>query len=736
MSQNMEKPDIQNFGIIDLILIVVLSGMFGFWIGAAEVIFSLLRILLEPESDLGILQLIVYLPQMMSPTPVRDNLLGLTFAAMAAGLATSAICLPLALTNRLGFNRENLFHRTLVIAASCLLILVVWSYLPGLFPGSNSFSFLRASWFKLLFIIFFGGGFLIFEHLHFKGRDDEVLVVLACQGTWIVGAIVVLDIIENLHGRVGLPWRLALCLAAAAGCYLCFRLTAKAGLYLYSGPGLKKVFSRGLVIATWVFIFSTAYYHFWGFKRLPSFEGPASRKPNVVMLVLDTVRADRLSGYGHHRPTTPFMDELAAKGARFTRAYTPSPWTLPSHTSLFTGLYPSEHGSIHGQWRLDQRFNTLAEQLKDQGYVTLGYSCNPWISRFNNLDQGFHLLLHPRNIFIGLPKFSGEKIFRTWIKAIDPVAGVMDSGAAQANATSKEWIRKLARDEKPFFLFVNYMEAHPPYPILPKVFRFFPEPIKAPRKIHEIGFNWIAFDSGLKTHTEEELELLGAWYDGCIRYLDQRVEELYVELQKQGLDDNTVFIVLSDHGENIGEHGLWGHEFSMYTGLLHVPLIIRYPGAIEPGTNIDAAFSLKDLSGLLMELVSGKVPEIMGPGPKNVPKNPLIFSERYRPLRIIRLIESKFPKFDRTRFDRDQKSVIRYPYHFIWDSGGEHELYRIDIDPGETDNLKSTRGNIYNELNSKINDFRQKHPKPTTAGGEIIMDQQTLQRLRALGYIK
>jgi len=514
----------------------------------------------------------------------------------------------------------------------------------------------------------------------------------------------------------------------------------RAGLSrLYVRAGFRRSFSYAGMILSGALICYTCYYHFWGFKRLPLSGGGASGGPNLVMVVIDTVRADRLSCYGYARKTTPFIDSIAAEGVRFTRAYTPSPWTLPSHATFFTGLYPSEHRCINGNWWLESGFTTLAERLKERGYITLAYSCNPWISKYSNLGQGFDLLLNARHIFTGSSMFSGGRALRAWMFVSRPGLMLMDNGAAQANIMCRDWLGALSRKKAPFFLFINYMEAHPPYPLHNQTYRFFPDPDDGPRIIKQADFNWVDHDSGLRPLTEKVGETASAWYDGCLYYLDRNIEELAQTMKERGLDSNTVLIILSDHGELLGEHGLWGHEFSMYHSLLRVPLIIRYPGQLPKGVEAEGIFSLRELPELTMNILGGRAREAVSaymeaPGD---PSDKPVFAERFPPKRTIELFKFRNPNFDETLFDRSQKSVIAWPHHLIWDSKGEDELYKVDADPGELNDLAGEEPEAYNRLVNTIREFRLSHPDPLKdRDGDKELDPDMAEKLKALGYIK
>lgn len=714
-----------------ILWLLVFSGVIGFWIAVVEVIFSWSGALFERSNELLLLRLIGGLSDPLILVHVRDNLVGLTLAGLISGLFAAIFYVPVA-TKYFGLDRDRSHKGALFIVVSTILLLGIIFYAPGIFPYFRKLSPIS----RLLVYTIPAAALIIFQYHYYKRIDSkDVVASLVFEGLWGMGALKLIKVIASQHGLIGIAAFVALALAAIIFCYLGFRLSRTAARALLRRVSFARIFRPAIVLISVILISYTMYFHFSGFKRLP-FNRQASPGPNIVLLVLDTVRADRLSCYGYSRQTTPFIDRVAKDGIKFNRAFTPSPWTLPSHASFFTGLYPSEHQCINGHWWLDDAHVTLAEQLKERGYLTLGYSCNPWIRASSNLDQGFDLLLHPRNFYIGTPSFTGEALWGAWLYLTDIMTYYLDNGAGQANAVCRQWISALARREQPFFLFVNYMEAHSPYPFHDDSYHFFPSVREGKEQVNDAHFNWIDHDSGNKTFNDQELEIIRTWYDGSIYYLDRRVEELVTALRDSGLSDNTVLIILSDHGENLGEHGLWGHEFSMYTSLLHVPLIISYP-ALPRGKVVEKPFSLLELPQLVMDIVKGKMPRALAGDGSNPEKPKAIFAERFAPVRIIDLFGNKYPGFKSEVFDRDQKSVIKYPYHMIWDSKGADELYRIDEDPGEINNRIKLQRNVYYDLDLLITGFLTEHPEPLLGEGkEGKLDEQARRKLRALGYLE
>ncbi|MBI5410268.1 MAG: sulfatase, partial [Nitrospirae bacterium] len=301
-------------------------------------------------------------------------------------------------------------------------------------------------------------------------------------------------------------------------------------------------------------------------------------KPNVLFIVMDTTRADHLSCYGYNRKTSPYLDRIAGEGALFKNAVSTSGWTLPSHVSMFTGLFPLEHGTGHVTPHLPEEIETLTGLLKEQGYATLGYSNNPWVSFFTGLSRKFDdfQVGWKRNEHRYFYKSAYDRLLEISKKS-DPDWATNDHGAARTTRYVSEWMEKNAG--APFYVFINYMEPHLPYdPPPPYNSLFMPDGVSSEelRKFspppEDIRTLMVQRERG-----EKELAVINALYDGELNYLDGRIWKLYEKLKELNVLDNTMIIITSDHGDNLGEHGIVGHAYGLFNTLIDVPLIIRYP---------------------------------------------------------------------------------------------------------------------------------------------------------------
>jgi arylsulfatase A-like enzyme len=308
------------------------------------------------------------------------------------------------------------------------------------------------------------------------------------------------------------------------------------------------------------------------------------QRPNVLWIVLDTARADRMSVYGYNRETTPFLKRWSSRAILFERCISNGMWTVPSHASMFTGMSLRQHGTDHQHAWLDESFVTVAEVLRRAGYNTALFSNNPWVSRAMNLDQGFDVsrtLHHLRY----LTRFSSlEDSCLRW--GLTPLLPWWDHdyGGAITNWLISDWLDDRGNQGEPFFLFVNYMEAHLPYLIPRKFRRMFMtnEQVARSYELHLRAFGHITgvLDRRFNLYGGEFLaqadrEVLKRQYEAGLRYLDDRVSELIRMLEERGHLENTLVVITADHGEYLDTHGMWSHRFLTYNDLVHVPFLER-----------------------------------------------------------------------------------------------------------------------------------------------------------------
>lgn len=480
-----------------------------------------------------------------------------------------------------------------------------------------------------------------------------------------------------------------------------------------------------------------------GAGRTPGDHGlTAGEKPNVVFIVMDTARDDRLSCYGHTRDTTPNIDSIAREGVIYRNAYAPSSWTYPSHASMFTGMFAAEHKDGNDAIYLPDGVTTIAEILRESGYRTFAYSNNPWVSIYTGLHQGFD------NFEEGWRESKPEKYFyaQVWMELKKHARRnilarrVPDHGAAMTNSYVFEWTEKNRRD--PFFIFINYMEPHLPY-ALPADYKskYLPqEAAEADIGKYRPGNLNIGEFVLRKERSLFELSVLNALYDAEMNYLDMRIGELYSYLDRQGVIENTLLIITSDHGENLGDHGLLGHAYGLWDTLLRVPLIIRYPGGFGPGLVIENGVQLTDLFYTILEAAgvepssSAAVPgmSLMERHSRNVYQE-VMFAEQKRPKHA--LSAAIRSGIDVEQVDKDRWCVISDGYKYVRTSRDDEELYDLNADPGELSNVLSEKPGAGARMREKLASLREKLKPSETEGRGRRMDGETRERLKSLGYI-
>ena len=327
---------------------------------------------------------------------------------------------------------------------------------------------------------------------------------------------------------------------------------------------------------------------------------PTEGQPDVLFIVMDTVRAQSSSTYGYERQTTPVLTELANDGVRFADANAPATWSLPAHASLFTGTFPSFHNA-HGETRyLDDKLPTIMERFQQAGYETRCFSANPHISNSFGLTRGFD------SCDKAWSTGSGGRQFTFMYRLLDQVGlgGVDDKGGSMVVGNIGEWMAERTADDRPAFVFVNFLEAHFPFHQLPKdyLYAFHDRAIGDLRAAGQIAFG-AQFGRPL---TDAEIEQIRGpivdMYDGGVKYTDALVGQVIDVWRQRGTLDETVVVVLADHGEVVGEHGAFGHVSAVVEEDLRVPMVFRYPPKLPRGEVVDEPVSTAGVFATLVEL--------------------------------------------------------------------------------------------------------------------------------------
>jgi len=459
----------------------------------------------------------------------------------------------------------------------------------------------------------------------------------------------------------------------------------------------------------------------WAFRK------SAERPPNIVLIVMDTARQDRLSCYGYDRDTSPRLRELATESTVFDRAYSTSSWTSPSHASLFTGLYPASHGVTQENWRMSRELVTLAEVLSERGYETLGIVENSILSSEHGFHQGF-----------------ADYHVTNQIQRMLDNAGATGRSETGNHATDL-FLRNLREREpqNPFFVFVNLIAPHQPYDSSKQFMGEF----VTDGDVELFGNMWPEYYLGEKEFAPEELRHLNELYDAELLYTDHLVGLMVDGLMESGYWDDTVFIVTSDHGENIGDHGHMDHVFSLYETTVRVPLLIHDAARPGAGTVDDRPVSLVDIFPTLLEVAGVKRDDMPCQGlsllSDDIAEDRAILSEYYWPVQAL----GRYDEDDRssTRLDafrRRLRSITVEDAKLVWGGDGRHELFNLAADPGELVNLLDLEAGV-----RELDALEQRLAETVSALEDEIkitpesvrtdeLDGETREALRSLGYLQ
>jgi arylsulfatase A-like enzyme len=445
----------------------------------------------------------------------------------------------------------------------------------------------------------------------------------------------------------------------------------------------------------------------------------------VIIYLVDTLRADRLGAYGYRRSISPEIDALAAESVLFEQAYAPAPWTLPSVSSLITSTYTCEHG-LALKKKLNPALKTLAERLQSVGYLNGGAYNNLWVGPLAGLDRGYDLL--------------SERTLAQQGRAGD-VRQFLD----QVN-------------DQPFLMYLHTMEPHDTY-LTP--YRFFSETGHVSvdlRKNYETlisDYNaarqadWMAGKAvGVTDNTDEQEKLFSSLlgmqdsiellYDGAVRWADHNLGEVIDVLKERGVWDRAIFIFLSDHGEELGDHGGWLHGQSVYEELVRIPLLIHFPGGEHAGRRVDPPVSLVDIMPTIFDYL-GRAD--LCAGCRGVSLLPLVVGKTHQTasrysipaLRANRAFY--FRPYKESRGDLNV--VVRQDrWKGIWNEElSALELYDLDLDPNEKLDVSAQYPELSNAMSQEarnwIDDCHARASQPEDIGK---LDIQTQEKLRALGY--
>jgi arylsulfatase A-like enzyme len=490
-------------------------------------------------------------------------------------------------------------------------------------------------------------------------------------------------------------------------------------------------------------------------------------RPNVLFIVMDTARAQNALP-SNSPETVPRLAKLANEGVEYTSAISTAPWTLPSHASMFTGQYTSDHGTNAGNKRFDPDHDPLPKLLQDAGYTTVAFSNNSWVSPEFGFDSGFdefypgwkllntggditrvmreynEPLVQLRELvasskLTNLPATAVNAAFTKFVRSR------YDYGALVTNWKIRRWFERQYDGEDPFFMFINYLEPHLEYDPPKKYCSHLPDgvSIKTAKRIEQDAWRYLGGEIEL---TDRDFEILEGLYDSEIGYLDHRIGELLDDLSSRGVLEDTLVVIVGDHGENVGDHGLMDHQYCLYDTLVHVPLIVRGGEEFRGGERVADVVESRDLFPTILDAAGVDQPEVDGVstrtlgdvvGPDGSDDGGMAISEYLVPQPEIDTLRTKTTKTDDARldqYDRALRAVRTTRWKFIESSDGSRELYDIVDDPHESTNVVSDHPDIADQLQTVLHDTCGPLRRGEQSGGDEL-DAGAQQRLEDLGYI-
>lgn len=510
------------------------------------------------------------------------------------------------------------------------------------------------------------------------------------------------------------------------------RLQARLSPNRESGPSVQ---TRWIIAIAWAAtIYIPCAWHLIGAQLTANPVGERRGDANLLLITLDTTRADALGCYGGLPAATPVLDDLAAEGLRVARALASAPHTHPSMGTIFTARPPQMHGSVVGQPRLEAREETLAEHLKSFGYRTAGFFENPWLTREFGFDQGFDTFLSG---------ISGE----------DPALAALDwmKGMLGDRAGTK-------RDARPFYCHVHLFDPHGPYvPRSPWIDAWSPRYVGPYVSIANETLQ-AAEHPGALAFSDLDRDRIRKLYAAEVAAVDVQIGRLLDSLDEQGMGEKTLVVVTADHGEELFDHGGLHHGHSLYDELLRVPLILRLPGHLPRGAVFEGTFDLQDLTPTLLELIG--VPDL----PRAAGTSRALALTSGAGIQARAAFAQRFLLHGRNAFtwERgpwklildlacDSANPWRHPAipraadcepwgESGWDpkrastSRPRAGLFDLLNDPGETQDQSSSNPAV---LEAMLDELRARLAVmgPVPHGGEDHFDRATARRLRSMGYV-
>jgi arylsulfatase A-like enzyme len=438
--------------------------------------------------------------------------------------------------------------------------------------------------------------------------------------------------------------------------------------------------------------------------------------PHILLITVDTLRADRLGAYGSETTRTPHIDRLAREGVLFERAVAPIPVTKPSHFSMFTSLYPRDHGVMNNRMRLPEELPTLAGVLQRGGYDTAAFTATALLDRESGAGRGFGEFFRPKG---------------------------SSRDADRVVPQADKWLRQ-RRSERPFFVWVHLFDPHMPY-APPHALR----PASSPDMEHRLPVaDWapiaeLARENGGDL-PQAALERVVGLYDGEVEHVDRWIGTLRQALEDRGWLDRTVVVFTADHGECFENGVFFYHSNCLYEPAVRVPLLLRYPKQLPAGErrgdvveNLDLAPTLLTLAGLEIPggFVGGDLFAPRAEGGRAFVQHPLY------PDRTLKARRSKLEGMTSVAGEAVvplvvgvQQTAVRTRDWKLIQTGSETELYDLVSDPGERRNVAVEQPEVASELLGQLEQWQEDHP--LEVGSPAAVNEELIEHLRALGYVQ
>lgn len=523
------------------------------------------------------------------------------------------------------------------------------------------------------------------------------------------------------------------------------------------------------------------------------------KNPDIVFIVLDTQRADRLGAYGYKPELTPNLTRFAEQSILFEQAVSPAQWTIPSHASLFSGLYPTAHQVTQSSHALSPEIPHLAEVLRDVGYQTIGFCNNPLVGILNNgFKRGFQTFYNYGGAFPSLPQSASRlpkpvarlgEAYTQFLRRISyPVQNFFGRSDLAFRVSLNSWLtplwsrlanfkgqnqrsvrdvshflrqRETAVADKPLFLFLNLMETHlpfwPPGDVVDRVMPYFRQSREAReimRTWNREAYRWAA--PLAEPLSELESRVLSDMYDAEVAYQDSYLGELFDVLAGRANQENTLTIIVADHGDGLGEHQFFGHAFVAYEELIHVPLLMQWPRRFGRPERVSTPVSTRRIFHTILD-AADRLPEQQNLDPLRVrnltlahtvngrdPEQGTAYSEVYPPLNFVQAIQNRQPHLlEPFRCLSPRRALVKATdtetLKLIEVDETPDELFNLTTDPLELENVVEERGGetaVFHQEIERLAANLNRQRDNLGAGASVEIDDLMRQQLRALGYIE